>query len=463
LKQTITLFLLALLTTTTLWSDANLSTESNASVERNATLDQNLTADRNVSNEENTTLEANTTTTTITNADTDTNTTTTSPQSNIQHPTSNIPKVRALYLNRHTASPSTPQFKKVVKILERTPMNALVIDMKNVKGDLTYVTELPEAKRVHASKFATIRDIRSYVRGLKEKGVYLIARIAVFKDKRQAHTYPHRAVHTPGGAVWKDRHGESWVDPFDPKAREYTLAIAEEVARLGFDEINFDYIRFPAHRGLRYDGPDTQQARVRAIGQFLETAKRRLHPLGVKLSVDVFGYVLWNRTDTRIGQILEKMAPHVDYLCPMLYPSGFTRGSVTFNNPAAHPYDIVRISLEKGIARGVAPEQFRPWLQSFRDYAFSRHLYREHEIAAQIRASEKLGASGWFLWNPSSRFDYITPRLFGMIGDPAVERPSPVRYTAPTRRKKFPETVAKKKPRPTKPVPAPRPLDILRG
>jgi hypothetical protein len=254
-----------------------------------------------------------------------------------------------------------------------------------------------------------------------------------------------------------------WVDPFDPRAREYTLAIAEEVAKLGFDEINFDYIRFPAYRGLRYDGPDRQRDRVAAIGTFLEEAKRRLHPLGVKISADIFGYVLWNRTDTRIGQILEEMAPHVDYLCPMLYPSGFTRGSVAFNNPAAHPYDIVRISLQKGIARGVAPEKFRPWLQSFRDYAFSRHLYREREIAAQIRASEQMGASGWLLWNPSSRFDYVNPLLFGMIDDPSVERPSSVRYSAPRRyRKRHPRAIGKTR-SPSAPLSSPKPLDILRG
>jgi len=472
LKHTLTLFLLALFITTTVWSDNNLNTESNISANRF------VTTDRNVSNEDNTPLEQNTTsqskiqnpTSKIPSVERNVSNekhttleidTTPSPQSKIQYPTSNIPKVRALYLNRHTASPSTPQFRRALEMIDATPMNALVIDMKNVKGDLTYVTELPEAKRAHASKFATIREIRSYVRDLKEKGITLIARIAVFKDRRQARTYPRRAVHTRGGAVWRDRHGESWVDPFDPEAREYTLAIAEEVARLGFDEINFDYIRFPARRGLRYDGPDTQQARVRAVGEFLEAAKRRLHPLGVKLSIDIFGYVLWNRTDTRIGQILEEMAAHVDTLCPMLYPSGFTRGSVPFDNPAAHPYEIVRISLEKGIARGVAPEKFRPWLQSFRDYAFSRHLYREHEIAAQIRAAEKLGASGWFLWNPSSRFDFVTPRLFSMIGDPAVERPSPVRYRPRHRAKRPPASLAKKKPRPSKP--APRPLDILRG
>ena len=373
-------------------------------------------------------------------------------------------KVRALYLNRHTASPSTSRFKRALRIIEETPMNALVIDMKNAKGDLTYHSDFPEAKRARASRFATIRNIRAYVRNLKSRGIYLIARIAVFKDKRQARTYPSRAVHTPGGGVWRDRHGEMWVDPFDAKARKYTLEIAREVARLGFDEINFDYIRFPARKGLRYDRADTQANRVAAIDSFLQEAKNRLHSLGVKVSVDLFGYVLWNRTDTHIGQILERMAPHVDYICPMLYPSGFRRGSVTFSNPAAHPYDIVRISLQKGIARGVAPSKFRPWLQAFRDYAFSRHQYREHEIGAQIRAAEKLGASGWLLWNPSSRFSYVNGRMFALVGYDGVEAPSAARYTPRARRKSTasnrPKRTAKRK---TEAPAKPSPLEILRG
>ncbi len=375
-------------------------------------------------------------------------------------------EVRALYLNRHTADPDTPQFKHALQIIEETPMNALVIDMKNVKGDLSYPSELPDTKRTHASKFATIREIQRYVRDLKSRGIYLIARIAVFKDKRQARTFPSRAVHRPGGGVWHDRHGETWVDPFDREARRYTLDIAEEVAKFGFDEINFDYIRFPAHRGLRYDGVDTQSNRVAAIDRFLQEAEDRLHPLGVKVSVDVFGYVLWNRTDTGIGQVLEQMAPHVDYLCPMLYPSGFTRGSVSLSNPAAHPYEIVRISLEKGIARGIAPEKFRPWLQSFRDYAYSRHRYREHEIAAQIRAAEKLGASGWLLWNPSSRYDYVTVAMFDRIDEESAERPSSVGYWNPPRVRKHHHRHtrrAKKKHTTRKPPSSPKPLDILRS
>jgi len=377
-------------------------------------------------------------------------------------------EIRALYLNRHTASPGTSQFKRALRIIDTTPMNALIIDMKNVKGDLSYPTAFAEARRAHASRYATIRNIRSYVRDLKNRGIYLIARIAVFKDKRQARTYPSRAVHAPGGGVWRDRHGEMWVDPFDPRARNYTLKIAEEVARLGFDEINFDYIRFPAHKGLRYDRADTQANRVAAIDSFLQEAENRLHPLGVKVSVDVFGYVLWNRTDTHIGQILERMAPHVDYICPMLYPSGFRRGSVTFSNPAAHPYEIVRISLKKGIARGVAPSKFRPWLQAFRDYAFSRHQYREHEIAAQVRAAEKLGASGWLLWNPSSRFSYVNGRMFALIGYDGVEAPSAARYTPRTTHAEKRERTASSRRRKNvrKKVEAsaqPSPLDILRG
>ena len=373
--------------------------------------------------------------------------------------------IRALYLNRHTASPSTAQFRKALKIIETTPMNALVIDMKNVKGDLSYRTEYAPARRIGASKFATIPDIRSYIVDLKSRGIYLIARIAVFKDKRQARHTPSRAVHTRGGAIWRDRHGEMWVDPFDPAAREYTLALAEEIARLGFDEINFDYIRFPAHKGLRYDRPDTQTNRIDAIDSFLQAAKERLGHLGVKVSVDLFGYVLWNRTDTRIGQILERMAPHVDYLCPMLYPSGFRRGSVAFSNPAAHPYDIVRISLRKGIARGVPAAKFRPWLQAFRDYAFSRHLYRERQIAAQIRAAQSLGTSGWLLWNPSSRFAYVNPTLFDLIDDPSVKIPDAIAYRTPAkkRNRKYAShrrtTIVKS----GAPAAHPKPLDILKS
>ena len=370
-------------------------------------------------------------------------------------------EVRALYLNRHTAKPSTPQFKKALRILEKTPMNALIIDMKNVRGDLTYRSELAEPRRIRASKFAAIDDIRAYVQTLKSRGIYLIARLAVFKDRRQARAFPSRAVRTPGGGVWRDRHGESWVDPFDPEARRYTLDIAEEVARLGFDEINFDYIRFPARRGLRYDRPETRDNRVDAIDTFLRDAQSRLHPLGVKVSADIFGYVLWNRTDTRIGQILEKMAPHVDYLYPMLYPSGFSRGSVAFSNPAAHPYEIVRISLQKGIARGVPAKKFRPWLQAFRDYAYSRLPYREREIAAQIRAAESLGSSGWLLWHPSSRFGYVTPGTFALAADAQVESPS-VRTGPPFRRHR--RHTRRPHPRMEAQNDTPRnPLDILRS
>jgi hypothetical protein len=353
-----------------------------------------------------------------------------------------------------------------LRIIAQTPMNALVIDMKNVKGDLSYRSALPEVKRTGASRHATIRNIHRYVRDLKARGIYLIARIAVFKDKRQARRYPSRAVRRPGGGIWRDRHGEMWVDPFDPGARAYTLAIAEEVARLGFDEINFDYIRFPAHRGLRYDRANTRANRIDAIDDFLQEAENRLHPLGVKVSVDIFGYVLWNPGDLQIGQVLEKMARHVDYICPMLYPSGFYRGSVTFSNPAAHPYAIVRMSLQKGIARGIAPSKFRPWLQAFRDYAFSRHQYREHEIAAQIRAAEQLGASGWLLWNPSSRYTYVTSRLFALIGEAEAERPTAVAYTPRHRQRSRQGSRRRHKPgRHTAANPAPRsnPLDILRG
>jgi len=264
------------------------------------------------------------------------------------------------------------------------------------------------------------------------------------------------------GKVWRDKHNTAWIDPHSLKGQEYTLAIAEDTAKAGFDEINFDYIRFPAHKGLRYREADTEANRIAAIEGFLKRAQERLSPYSAFISVDIFGYVSWNKNDTHIGQTVASLAKYSDYICPMLYPSGFHKGTLGYKDPTRHPYTIVKTSIHK-TQSDVEAIRIRPWLQSFRDYAFSRVNYTEYHIARQVLAAEDMDTNGWFLWNPSSRFDYITPRLFGMIGDPAVERPSPVRYTAPTRRKKFPETVAKKKPRPTKPVPAPRPLDILRG
>ena len=323
-------------------------------------------------------------------------------------------KIRALYLNRYAAKPENSAFRRAVSIARRTPVNAFVIDIKDVQGYLTYHSSIPEVLATGACRRSTIKNLKSYLSYLKRQGIYTIARIAVFKDNRQALRYPSRAIKTRSGRVWRERDGGRWIDPESQAGKRYTLKIAQEVARYGFDEINFDYIRFPARKGLGSESSNSQSRRVKAIESFLSEADSSLRAYGVKISVDIFGYVLWNRNDLHIGQVLENIAPYVDYICPMLYPSGYYRGTMGLKNPAANPYRIVKGSLDIA-GRRVSHYKFRPWLQSFRDYAFDRRAYTHSAIAAQIKATIDYGTSGWMMWNPSSRYSYIDEKLFKIV------------------------------------------------
>jgi hypothetical protein len=261
------------------------------------------------------------------------------------------------------------------------------------------------AAQVGAQDIITIKDMHGLLKLLREKEIYSIARIVVFKDEPLASVKPELAVKRPGGTLWRDREGLAWTDPFRREVWDYNLAIAEEVARYGFDEIQFDYLRFPDARGLVFSAPNTEEARIKTISEFLQAARKRLLPYNVFLSADLFGYVCWNLDDTGIGQTLDSLAPYLDYLSPMLYPSGFHAGIPGCSDPVAHPYEIVYRSLVRAKERsGLAPVRFRPWLQVFRDYAFDRREYGAKEIMQQIRAAEDFGSNGWMLWNPRNEY-----------------------------------------------------------
>ncbi len=320
-------------------------------------------------------------------------------------------KIKALYVNFAAANPNSKSFKNILKKIETTEINAIVVDIKNVKGNISYQTNVAEANQINASKHRTIKDIHHFLAELKSREVYTIARICVFKDTRQARHFPHRAIKTSRGAVWKDKHNTAWVDPYKKESQDYTLDIAEDAAKAGFDEINFDYIRFPAKVGLRYAKKNTQTNRIAAIEDFLRRAQERLHPYGTLISVDIFGYVAWNKTDTHIGQTVASLAKYSDYICPMLYPSGFYKGTLGYKDPTKHPYTIVKASIIKAHS-DVEPIRIRPWLQSFRDYAFTRVNYTEYHIAQQILAADDTNTSGWTLWNPSSRYPHVNKTLF---------------------------------------------------
>ncbi len=313
-----------------------------------------------------------------------------------------LPKlsVKALYLSFFGIGDRRLR-ERVLDLVDDTEVNAVVIDVKGDNGKVPYRSSVSLVSEVRGQRPRTIQDLPSLLGSLHAKHIYVIARIVVFKDRLLAAGRPDLAVKMASGALWYDREESAWVDPFRKEVWDYNIEIAEEAARNGFDEIQFDYVRFPDAVDLRYSRPATQSGRVEAIDGFLVEARRRLVRYNVFLSADVFGYVCWNRNDTTIGQRIEDLAPLVDYVSPMLYPSSFQFGIPGYSMPVAHPYEIVHSSLSEAQRRtGLPASHFRPWLQAFRDYAFDRRAFDGAAIRAQIRGAEDFGSSGWMLWNP---------------------------------------------------------------
>ena len=312
-----------------------------------------------------------------------------------------IPK--ALYLSFYGIG-STKLREAALGLIDKTELNAVVIDVKGDRGMIAFKTSLALAEQAHSNQLTTIRDAKAMIDRLHHDNIYAIARIVVFKDDPLATARPDLAVKGGSGAIFRDRERLAWTDPFNTQVWDYNVSIAIEAARLGFDEIQFDYVRFPDAPGLKFSKPTDMKSRLAAVFGFLAEARRRLTPYNVFLAADIFGYVTWNLDDTHIGQRLEELAPIVNYISPMLYPSCFQFGIPGYRNPVAHPYEIVFLSLQNARERGIPSIRFRPWLQAFRDYAFDHREFTGTQIRQQISAAEKFGSDGWMLWNPRNNY-----------------------------------------------------------
>lgn len=316
---------------------------------------------------------------------------------------------KALYLSVYGIGSDLLR-EDALRVIDEAGMNALVIDIKGDRGLVPYRSAVMARSLAAAGlppqKPITVADMPAMVQRLHERGLYLIARIVVFKDDPLVAMNPQWAVRNPQGGIWHDREDLAWIDPFRREAWEHSLAIAEEAAQLGFDEVQFDYLRFPDAKGLSFSQTNDQAGRVAAINGFLAAAQARLQRYNVFISADIFGYVAWNANDTQIGQQLEALAGQLDYLSLMLYPSGFSFGIPEHRDPVAAPFDIVEHSLRRALQRtGLPGWRFRPWLQAFRDYAFDHREFGPNEIRQQIEAAESLGTHGWMLWNPKNRYN----------------------------------------------------------
>lgn len=311
---------------------------------------------------------------------------------------------KALYLSMYGIGDKTLR-TNALKLVEATELNALVIDVKGDRGLVPYRSAITLVADVGAQRVITIGDLPQLIAQLHQRGTYTIARIVVFKDHLLSLARPALALHTRDGAIFRDREGLGWTNPYNHDVWAYNISIAVEAARAGFDEIQFDYVRLPDTTGLVYDLPWTQQNREFAVEGFLTQARAALAPFNVFLAADTFGYICWNTDDTKIGQQLERLAAIVDYLSPMLYPSGFQFGIPGYRKAVEHPYEIVRFSLDRGQRRiQMSALHFRPWLQAFRDYAGSGRPFTAGEVRLQIKAAEDFGANGWMLWNSRNQY-----------------------------------------------------------
>ena len=309
-----------------------------------------------------------------------------------------IPK--ALYLSSLGAR-NAKLMGNAKHLIRTTEINALVIDVKMDRGQVAFNASSTIATTIGAQKSIVFKDLKKFIADLHKEHIYTIARIVSFKDTPFVTAYPQYGVKKVDGTLYKDREGLYWIDASYKEPYNYLLSIAEDAAQAGFDEIQFDYVRFPDRKGIKFSVENTQANRVKAISGFLEAARTRLTPYNVFVSADIFGYVSWNDADIEIGQRVDALAPYVDYLSPMLYPSGFNAGIPGYPNPVKANYEIVKHSLDKALIKSAnSPLNYRPWLQAFRDYAFDHRLYGAKEIHDQIRASEDFGSCGWILWNP---------------------------------------------------------------
>ncbi len=315
--------------------------------------------------------------------------------------------VRGIYVNAWAAG-SSRRMDDLIGLADRTEVNAFVIDVKDATGYVSYSTGVPLARTVGATGEIRIRDVASLLRRLSAAGIYPVARIVVFKDPLVAGARPDLAIQDSAGGVWKDHKGNVWVNAFQEEVWDYSVRLAREAAELGFPEIQWDYVRFP-------DAPESAMARARfpggegrprteAIRSFLAYARDELAELDVAVTADVFGISTMARRDVGIGQVWESFIDQVDVALPMIYPSHYGPGNYGFDNPNAHPYEVVLASLRDARDRSApvpGAGTTRPWLQ---DFTLGAPRYGPPEVRAQIQATYDAGLQEWILWNPGSRY-----------------------------------------------------------
>ena len=312
-----------------------------------------------------------------------------------------------------------------IRMADETELNAFVIDIKNDSGEVTFHMDTQTVQEID-SDINYIPDLEALITTCKEHNIYLIARIVAFKDPYLAQAKPELALKKTDGSIFYDNSGLAWVNPYEQGVWDYLMEIAAESARLGFDEIQFDYVRFSTDRGMQdvdFGLNAAQTDKTEIITEFMKYAHNTLSPLSVKVSADVFGTIIDNSYDQSIvGQDYFSLASHADVICPMVYPSHYGPGVYQIPVPDAAPYDTVFAAMtasrksmneyDSGFissldTRGeTASASVRPWLQAFTASWVNGYIpYTPEEVRAQIQAVYDAGYHEWILWNASVKYD----------------------------------------------------------
>jgi hypothetical protein len=317
-------------------------------------------------------------------------------------------RMRAIYVNAWAFGGK--RFHELVRLADRTEVNAFVVDVKDDTGYLTYRSEVPTAIQIGANQQLRARDIRDRLRVMREHGIFPIARIVVAKDPLLAARKPEWSVKHVDGGLWRDRLDFAWVDAFNDSVWVYAAQLAAEAVHLGFEEVQYDYVRFPDEPESRlasalFPGRRAGETKRQGVTRNLRLLRERTRAMGVPFTIDVFGLTTSARTDMGIGQYWEDLVTTADVVLPMVYPSHYMRGVYNLKHPNSEPYLVIRRAMQDALRRSASlgeTAEIRPYLQAF---TLGQPRYTAAMVREQIRASEELGLESWVLWNPRSAYD----------------------------------------------------------
>jgi hypothetical protein len=339
--------------------------------------------------------------------------------------------MRALYVNAWAFGGK--RFHELVRLADRTEVNAFVVDVKDDTGYLTYRSEVPTAIEIGANRELRARDTRERLRVMREHGIFPIARIVVAKDPLLAARKPQWSVQHVDGGLWRDRLDFAWVDAFNDSIWIYAAELAAEAVQMGFAEVQYDYVRFPDEPESRlasalFPGRRPGETKRQGVTRNLKLLRERTRPLRVPFTIDVFGLTTSARGDMGIGQYWEDLVTHADVVLPMVYPSHYVRGVYNLKHPNSEPYQVIRRAMQDALRRS-APlgetAEIRPYLQAF---TLGQPRYTPEMVREQIRAAEELGLDSWVLWNPRSAYD---PGIFRPKSAAVSVVPSPAQRPQP--------------------------------